>query len=119
MISAPTLSYPLNSSLLTKCVFREIEALKDKLPPGTFEAAKTLKKDECNHPKGTSAPECLAEYLGSANESKYLLATQDDALKGRVRRIPGVPVLGYLKSVLTLEEPTDLSYQLSTQVRDR
>lgn len=75
-----------------------------------------LKKEECGHTKGTSAPECLAQYLGSDNAAKYLLATQDDALKSRVRKIPGVPVLGYLKSVLTLEEPTDLSYQLSTQV---
>lgn len=108
--------YLLNLALLTKCVFREIDALKEKLPSGVFEAAKALKKEECGHTKGTSAPECLAQYLGSDNEAKYLLATQDDALKARVRQIPGVPVLGYLKSVLTLEEPTDLSYQLSTQV---
>lgn len=117
MISASHTQCGLNSTLLTKCAFREIEALKEKLAPGTYEAAKVLRKELCSHAKGTSAPECLAQYLGSANDSKYLLATQDDALKSRVRKIPGVPVLSYIKSVLTLEEPTDLSYQLSTQVR--
>lgn len=100
-------------------MFREIEALKDKIAPGTYECAKALRREECAHKAGTSPAVCIADMLGAENEGKLLLATQDEALKGRVRMVPGVPLLGYYKGVLTLEEPTDLSYKLAKQVNSQ
>ena len=53
--------------------------------------------------------EGILKLIGSRNRHKYIVATQDEQLKEKLRRIPGVPIIYANKTSLMLETPSSAS----------
>lgn len=62
----------------------------------------------CGHEKNPiSASKCLHSLLTShGNHEHFILATQDKALKEKIREAPGCPILSLVLSALTMEKPS-------------
>lgn len=77
--------------LITDCVMAELEKLGPK-----YRIALKLARDprmkrlSCTH-KGTYADDCLVNRV--MQHKCYIVATNDAALKQRVRKIPGIPLM--------------------------
>jgi U3 small nucleolar RNA-associated protein 24 len=76
---------------VTDCVLGELEKFGTK-----YRLALRIAKDprfkrfHCDH-RGTYADDCLVNI---ANQHKcYIIATCDKQLKGRIRKLPGVPIM--------------------------
>ena len=76
---------------ITDCVMAEIEKLGQK-----YRVALRTAKDPrferlpCTH-KGTYADDCLVQRV--TQHKCYIVATVDQDLKRRIRKIPGVPIM--------------------------
>jgi U3 small nucleolar RNA-associated protein 23 len=46
-------------------------------------------------------------YIGDTNKHRYVIATQSQPLRVKLRSIPGVPILHENRSVMILEPPSD------------
>lgn len=65
-------------------------------------------------------PEDAMVELASSDEHHYTVATQDEALKKRLRAIPGVPVIAFSGTVLAIESPSAVSLRAAAKAeRDR
>ena len=90
--------------LTTKCCIQECE----KLGPQVFGATVILKQfgihkcknEDCTKP----ATKCLKAMVGTKNENRYFIATQDPELREKCRKVPGTPVLYLHSSAPTLGE---------------
>ena len=47
--------------------------------------------------------------VGTANENRYFVATQDPELREKCRKVPGTPILYLHSSAPTLERPSEMS----------
>jgi U3 small nucleolar RNA-associated protein 23 len=91
-----------------RCVISELEHLGRPLSGALF-IAKTFDCLECGHSSGSGAA-CISRLIGSKNDQKYVVASQDEALKTAVRQIPGCPLLIiHGGSVPMLEAPSRAS----------
>lgn len=78
--------------IVTDCVMAELEKLGPK-----YRIALTLAKDprikriSCSH-GGTYADDCLVNRV--MQHKCYIVATNDADLKRRIRKIPGIPIMG-------------------------
>merc|ERR1712008_546828 len=94
--------------LTTKCCIQECE----KLGPSIFGATVILKQfgiHKCSHEEGTKpAMKCLKAMVGTANENRYFVATQDPELREKCRKVPGTPILYLHSSAPTLERPSEM-----------
>lgn len=104
--------------ILTRCVYEELKSLKHKLKPGTFELAKTFKREMCTHGDLQGA-ECMKRNIGDRNYKRMFVATQDVVLRNELRQIPSVPLLYFAHNIMTLDEPTNLTLEKSERVRPR
>lgn len=90
---------------VTDCVMAELETLGFK-----FRLALRLAKDPrferlpCTH-KGNYADDCLVNRIQM--NSCYIVATCDKDLKRRIRRIPGVPIMGIKQRKYHVERMPD------------
>jgi U3 small nucleolar RNA-associated protein 24 len=77
---------------VTDCVMAELEKLgpKYRLALRLAKDATVMQRLPCAHP-GTYADDCLVERVQT--HRCYIVATNDKDLKGRLRKIPGVPIL--------------------------
>ena len=90
--------------LTTKCCIQECE----KLGPQVFGATVILKQfgihkcknEDCTKP----ATKCLKSMVGTKNENRYFIATQDPELREKCRKVPGTPILYLHSSAPTLGE---------------
>jgi U3 small nucleolar RNA-associated protein 23 len=73
-------------------------------------AARGFERRKCNHwqTKETDG-ECIAGIIGNDNRYRYCVATQSVALRGALRRVPGVPILFEKRGMVLLEPPSDAS----------
>ncbi|KAI9497634.1 Fcf1-domain-containing protein, partial [Zychaea mexicana] len=66
--------------------------------------AKQFERRRCPH---THAPiasaECMAQVVGSTNEHNYVIASQDESLREKLRAIPGIPMV-YVKAHMVIME---------------
>jgi len=106
--------------LTTKCCIQECE----KLGPQVFGATVILKQfgihkcknEDCTKP----ATKCLKAMVGTKNENRYFIATQDPELREKCRKVPGTPILYLHSSAPTLERPSEMSEnQAQTTVEAR
>lgn len=78
--------------IITDCVLAELEKLGSK-----YRIALTLAKDPrihrltCSH-KGTYADDCIVNRV--IQHKCYIVATNDADLKRRIRKVPGIPIMG-------------------------
>jgi len=95
--------------LTTQCVFLEVE----KLGPGLYGALQIIKRfnvHKCGHEKNPiGASQCLLSMLGSNNPGRYVIVSQDPALRDSARKVPGTPIMYLHYKAPTLEKPSDYS----------
>ncbi|KAH6611153.1 hypothetical protein Trco_001173 [Trichoderma cornu-damae] len=83
--------YAKCNPIITSCVMAELEKLGTK-----YRLALRIARDErwqrieCDH-KGTYADDCLVDRV--TKNRIYIVGTNDKALKQRLRKIPGVPIM--------------------------
>lgn len=90
---------------VSECVIAELEKLGSK-----YRLALQVARDErferlpCNH-TGTYADDCLVNRVTSSR--CYIVATCDRTLRRRLRKIPGVPLMGIAKRRFAIERLPD------------
>ncbi|KAK0664447.1 Fcf1-domain-containing protein [Cercophora samala] len=99
--SAMDALYASVNIIITDCVMAELEKLGPK-----YRMALMIARDErwtrltCDH-KGTYADDCIVDRV--QKNRIYIVATNDRDLKRRLRKIPGVPILGVQKGKYAIE----------------
>jgi U3 small nucleolar RNA-associated protein 24 len=87
---------------ITDCVLAELEKLGPK-----YRIALRIAKDprfkrlKCDH-KGTYADDCLVDRV--TQHRCFIVATCDKGLKQRIRKIPGVPIMGISQHKYSVEQ---------------
>jgi U3 small nucleolar RNA-associated protein 23 len=99
---------------MTKCILRELENLKSQDIPfikETLAACAKIVKLPCKHSGGILNPdECIKNFVGSKNESKVFVGTNDEALRNYFRNELGtVPLFFLQNNVLIMDSPSDVS----------
>jgi U3 small nucleolar RNA-associated protein 23 len=91
--------------LTTPCVIKESEKLGSFMMGATI-LLKQCKIHYCHHKAAVGATDCLYSMLGDGNPCHYLVATQDDLFKKKLRKTPGVPIIYLHGKVAVLEKST-------------
>jgi len=91
--------------LTTPCVIKESEKLGSFMMGATI-LLKQCKIHYCHHKAAIGAIDCLYSMLGDGNTCHYLVATQDDMFKKKLRKTPGVPIIYLHGKVAVLEKST-------------
>jgi U3 small nucleolar RNA-associated protein 23 len=95
--------------VITQCSISELYANGDQDP---IALAKLCERRRCGHiPDALSSHDCLTSCINISGENKhrYILATQDEQLRGEMRRIPGVPMIYIRRAVMIMEPPSPAS----------
>ncbi|ATY62968.1 FCF1 small subunit [Cordyceps militaris] len=93
--------YAKCNPIITTCVMSELEKLGPK-----YRLALRVARDErwqrltCDH-KGTYADDCLVDRV--QKDRIYIVGTNDRALKQRLRKIPGVPLMSVARGKYVIE----------------
>merc|ERR1712000_142726 len=94
--------YAKCNPIITSCVMSELEKLGPK-----YRLALRVARDErwtrlqCDH-KGTYADDCLVTRV--QQNRIYIIGTNDFALKKRLRKIPGVPIMSVARGKYVVEK---------------
>ncbi|KAH7318577.1 Fcf1-domain-containing protein [Stachybotrys elegans] len=94
--------YAKCNPIITSCVMAELE----KLPSNKYRIPLRIARDErwqrldCDH-KGTYADDCIVQKCMTSRI--YIVATNDQALKRRLRKIPGVPLMSVARGKYVIE----------------
>ncbi|KAK2606186.1 rRNA-processing protein fcf1 [Conoideocrella luteorostrata] len=97
--------YAKCNPMITSCVMSELEKLGPK-----YRLALRVARDErwtrleCDH-KGTYADDCLVDRV--SKHRIYIVGTNDKALKQRLRKIPGVPLMSVARGKYVIERLPD------------
>ncbi|KAI5461265.1 hypothetical protein BGZ63DRAFT_414072 [Mariannaea sp. PMI_226] len=92
--------YAKCNPIITSCVMAELEKLGPK-----YRLALRVARDErwqrleCDH-KGVYADDCLVDRV--QKNRIYIVGTNDKALKQRLRKIPGVPIMSVARAKISL-----------------
>lgn len=99
------LLYAKANPIITDCVMAELEKLGPR-----YRLALRIARDprwerlRCDH-KGVYADDCIVDRI--IKHRVYLVATNDKALKNRIRKIPGVPIISCAKGKYVVEKLPD------------
>lgn len=99
--------------VITQCSIRHLYTLAD-IPSTQKETlialAKTFERRRCNHhtlDQPLSTLECLSSVIDSknsrTNKNRYVVATQDEAVRRYCREVRGVPLVYVKRSVMVME----------------
>jgi U3 small nucleolar RNA-associated protein 24 len=97
--------YAKCNPIITSCVMAELEKLGPK-----YRLALRVARDErwqrlqCDH-KGVYADDCLVDRV--TKNRIYIVGTNDKALKQRLRKIPGVPLMSVARGKYVIERLPD------------
>ncbi|KAJ6604350.1 Fcf1-domain-containing protein [Mycena vulgaris] len=92
--------------MITQCCIHELYLLGKSLQPAV-DLAKTFERRKCNHREPIPGDECLTSVVGETNKHRYVVATQSQPLRVKLRSIPAVPIVHVNRSVMVLEPPSD------------
>ncbi|KAF5297701.1 hypothetical protein FQA39_LY12032, partial [Lamprigera yunnana] len=99
----------LNSELkfrTTPCVIIETEKL-GKQVMGALVILKKFLVHKCSHvTKPIPGAECLLSMVQDMNPNHYLIATQDLDLQAKIRALPAVPLLYFVRKTPVLDQPS-------------
>lgn len=96
---------------IPSCIFTEVQSLESKIP-GLLKLLSQYKIQQCHH--GLLSPtNCIRDYIGNKNQSKYFVATQDNFLRMQLRNIPGVPLIFFEQNMLLMDKPSKVSIEAS------
>ncbi|CEJ80988.1 Putative rRNA-processing protein FCF1 [[Torrubiella] hemipterigena] len=97
--------YAKCNPIITSCVMAELEKLGPK-----YRLALRVARDErwtrltCDH-KGVYADDCIVDRV--SKNRIYIVGTNDKALKQRLRKIPGVPLMSVARGKYVIERLPD------------
>eukprot|EP00949_MAST-11_sp_MAST-11-sp1_P001794 g1794.t1 len=74
---------------------------------------KGQKAEEGNH---DDAADSIGNIVGPRNSAKYIVCTQDEALRSTLAQIPGVPLMYLNRTVLVLEPPSSASVSKQSEI---
>lgn len=89
---------------VTDCVVAELQKLGAKYRVALRMVKQGFERLPCAH-KGTYADDCLVQRV--QQHKCYIVGTCDKALKRRIRKIPGVPIMFLLERKYTIERMPD------------
>ncbi|KAJ6627222.1 Fcf1-domain-containing protein [Mycena sp. CBHHK59/15] len=92
--------------MITQCCIHELY-LQQKTQKPAVDLAKTFERRKCNHREPVPGDDCLASVVGEMNKHRYVIATQSQPLRVKLRTIPAVPIVHVNRSVMVLEPPSD------------
>ncbi|KAJ7786007.1 Fcf1-domain-containing protein [Mycena metata] len=92
--------------MITQCCIHELYLLGKTQQPAV-DLAKTFERRKCNHREPIPGEECLTSVVGETNKHRYVVATQSQPLRVKLRSIPAVPIVHVNRSVMVLEPPSD------------
>lgn len=78
---------------VTECIIAELEKLGAKYRVALQIVKNNFEVLPCSH-KGTYADDCIVERI--TRHKCYMVGTCDKELKGRIRKVPGIPIV-YIK----------------------
>lgn len=88
--------------MITQCCIHELY-LQGKAVQPAVDLAKTFERRKCNHKEAILGDDCIASVVGETNKHRYVIATQSQPLRSKLRKIPAVPVVHINRSVMILE----------------
>ncbi|KAK1223796.1 hypothetical protein PQX77_013320 [Marasmius sp. AFHP31] len=91
--------------MITQCCIHELYLQKSQQP--AVDLAKSFERRKCNHREAIPGDECLTSVVGDTNKHRYVIATQSQPLRSKLRAIPAVPLVHINRSVMVLEPPSD------------
>ncbi|KAJ7630654.1 Fcf1-domain-containing protein [Roridomyces roridus] len=100
--------------MITQCCIHELYLLGKAQQPAV-DLAKTFERRKCNHREPIPGDECLTSVVGETNKHRYVVATQSQPLRVKLRSIPGVPIVHINRSVMVLEPPSDATLRSKEQ----
>ncbi|RPD63019.1 PIN domain-like protein [Lentinus tigrinus ALCF2SS1-6] len=101
--------------MITQCCIHELY-LQGKEQQPAVDLAKTFERRKCNHREAIRGDECLSSVVGETNKHRYVLATQSQELRQKLRAIPAVPIVHMNRSVMILEPPSDTTLRAKALV---
>lgn len=113
--------------VITDCIRQRFMEYKDK-NQRDFDYTERLRCIKCNHKEPLSSIKCVMDLAKSTffkyvstldmknSKEKYVICSQKDLYKADLRRIPGVPLIYFNRSVLTLDTPSKNSHHAADSV---
>lgn len=93
----------------TRCIMHEGKLLGAAVG-GAVHIGKQFKFRKCGHEaEPLSAQDCILSMIGESNAFHFFVASQDTELRGKLRKLPGVPLLHINYNALVLEKPSKSS----------
>ena len=97
--------------VIPSCIFKEVQSIESKIS-GLLKLLSQYKIEQCKHNLMTPT-NCIRDYIGKKNNSKYFVATQDNFLRVQLRKIPGVPLIFFEQNMLLMDKPSRISIEAS------
>lgn len=90
---------------VTDCIIAELEKLGAKYRVALQIVKNSLQVLPCTH-KGTYADDCIIDRI--SKHKCYMVGTCDKELKGRIRKIPGIPIVFIKRRQYSVEKMPEL-----------
>ncbi|KAH0838452.1 Fcf1-domain-containing protein [Lanmaoa asiatica] len=103
-----------------------------KSQQAAVDLAKSFERRKCNHREAILGEECIASVIGKpfsfsvdvcsldtsagdSNKHRYVIATQSQTLRVKLRLVPAVPIVHVNRAVMILEPPSDVTLNAKQQ----
>lgn len=104
--------------MITQCSIHELYTQgKDQQP--AVDLAKLFERRKCNHREAIPGDDCLQSVVGETNKHRYVIATQSQPLRVKLRGIPGTPIVHINRSVIVLEPPSEATLKVKEEAEER
>ncbi|KAJ2401255.1 hypothetical protein GGI23_001517 [Coemansia sp. RSA 2559] len=90
--------------LITFCSIRDVR-MDSEHRSEAIAVSKSFEKRRCPHKEPIPGNQCIGEVMGEENKYNYCVAVQDEALRAKLRKVPGVPLVRVKQSTMVLEKP--------------
>lgn len=119
--------------MITQCCIHELY-LQGKSRQNAVDLAKTFERRRCNHREPIPGDDCLKSvvgafstidiscivkiaFVGDTNKHRYVIASQSQPLRSKLRSIPAVPLVHINRAVMVLEPPSDTTLASKQKAR--
>ncbi|KLO06479.1 PIN domain-like protein [Schizopora paradoxa] len=103
--------------MITQCCIEELYLQGSALQPAV-DLAKSFERRKCNHREAIQGDECLLNVVGETNKHRYVIASQSNPLRQKLRLIPAVPLVHINRSVTVLEPPSDATLKQKERIEE-
>jgi U3 small nucleolar RNA-associated protein 23 len=119
--------------VITQCCIHELYLQGRSMQP-VVDLAKTFERRKCNHKEAIPGDDCICtivgmpsesltkplphsdRILGDSNKHRYVVTTQSQQLRQKLRNTPAVPVVHMNRSVMILEPMSETTAQIKARV---